>query len=409
MAGEGTLYQRKSGDKWYLIVSTGERKPNGQYKQKWIDLETTDKNEAKKRRIEKLAEFNKTGKVLEPSKQTYGEWLDFWLEEIKKPDLKSTAYDDYECQIRVHIKPKLGQIELRKLTSETLQKFYNEKRKDTKLGFDKNGNRIPTDKQLSARTIQKIQMIIRASLHKAYRLKKILENPDMDIDRIKYKSPPAKFLDPDEVPIFLEKVKKDRWVKTTFYSLIITTLGSGLRVGEVCTLKWDDINFKEWKIRVDETVERVKTHSETGPKQKLIWQEPKTERSNRVIPVPLDVIVSLRLLRWHQKKEKQNAAEFYTDENYVFAHPDGSIYNPKKVTDQFIHLTNRIGYPGITIHKLRHSYATMLLEKGEDTRTISDNLGHATNRVTEIYAHVIEKMKRRAAQRIEGFSKRKTS
>jgi integrase len=402
MAGDGTLFQRKSDQKCYFIYNTGEKIAKGKYKQKWHDLETTDKGEAKEKIKLLRADLVKKGRIDEPSKQTYGEWLDFWLEEIKRVNskkgepLKPKAYDDYECVIRVHIKPKLGQAKLKDITPEMLQKFYNKK-----------GNFTHSDKLLSTRTIQKIQMLVRASLQKALELRKIPENPDIFIDRVKYESPPAKYLTSEEVINFLEGAKKDRWVSFTFYAMIITDLGSGLREGEICALKWNDIDFKKWEIRVDEAVEQVRTHAETGKKQRLNWQDPKSKKSERGIPVPLDVIAHLRLQRICQRKDKINAGKDYKNQGYVFAHPDGRVYNPKKVCDKFIHLADRLGYPEVTFHKLRHSYATMLLENGEDSRTIQENLGHASNRVTEIYAHVIKKMQKRAAKRIEGFSKRK--
>jgi integrase len=420
MAGNGTLFQRKSDSECYFIYNTGEKTAKGRYKQKWIDLETKDKNVAKDKIKLLRADLVKKGRIDEPSKQTFGEWLDFWLEEIKKLNskkgepLKLKTYDDYECVIRVHIKPKLGHIKLKNITPEILQKFYNEKRKEHRLSpkKDAKGNFIPSDKLLSPRTIQKIQMLVRASLQKALELRKIPENPDIFIDRVKYEAPPAKYLISDdegfnEVADFLEKAKKDRWVTFTFYAMIVTDIGSGLRDGEICALKWDDIDFKKWEIRVDEAVAQIRTHAETGKKQRLNWQDPKSKKSERIIPVPSDVITHLRLLRWYQGKEKVKAGKNYDDQGYVFARPDGRLYSPKKVTDKFIHLANRIGYPGITFHKLRHSYATMLLERGEDSRTIQENLGHTTNRVTQIYAHVIAKMKKRAAKRIEGFTKKK--
>jgi integrase len=426
MAGEGTLFQRTPKSNIYYIYNTGEKViKNGKevYEQINVNLETKDPIVAKEKIKLIKADIVKTGKYNPPSSQTFGEWLDFWLEEVKKLNskkgepLKNKSYDDYEYIIRFHIKSKLGQLKLKNITPEILQKFYNAKRKEYKMSpkKDENGNFIPSNKLLSTRTIQKIQMIIRASLDKALELHKIPENPDAFIDRVKYKAPPAKYLSSDngesfdEINDFLEKAKKDRWVSYTFYAMIITDLGSGLREGEICTLKWDKIDFKKWQIKINEAVAQTRTHAKEGKKQHLVFQTTKSEKSDRTVPVPLDVIVHLRLLRWYQSKEKQKAGSDYNDQGYVFAQPDGRIFNPKKVTDKFIHLANRIGYPGITFHKLRHSYATMLLERGEDSRTIQENLGHASNQITDIYAHVLEKMKRRAANRIEGFTKKKVT
>jgi integrase len=409
MAGQGSLYQRKSNSKWYLILNTGERDENGRYKQKWIDLETTDKRIAQSKRIQIIAERDKKGRLDLPSNQTFGEWLTFWLEEVKRPrnkkgePLKPKAYDDYEYIIRVHIKPNLGQIPLKKLTSETLQRFYNSKQNENKLGFkkDKEGNRLPSEKPLSPRTLQKIQMIIRASLQTAVKLKKIPENPDLSLDRINYKSPKAKFLTSDELPDLLKKIRSDRW-----YGVYVTCSGSGTRLGEVSALRENDIDYKNWKIKIDESRELVRTHAEIGKKQKVIEQTTKSGKE-RTIPVPKDVIVILRYWRWKKKKEKEYAGEFYIDSDLIFVWDDGRPVNPKYLSDHFIALMKKHGYEGITLHKLRHSYATMLLEKGENTRVIQEQLGHARDEITQIYAHVIESMKKSAATKIEGFTKRK--
>lgn len=114
MGGEGSLFQRKKDHKYYLILSDGYdptlRGGKGGYRQKWIDLETTDEKEAKRKQKLILREIEAKGRYDAPSKESFGEWLDFWLEEIKRPNIKPTTYDDYEFIIRVHIKPLLGSI-----------------------------------------------------------------------------------------------------------------------------------------------------------------------------------------------------------------------------------------------------------------------------------------------------------
>ena len=82
MAGQGTLYQKKSNSKWYLIVSLGTKNEKGRYEQKWIDLETTDKNIAKERRISKLAEIQQKG-YQEPSKFTFRGYFGQWLKDCE--------------------------------------------------------------------------------------------------------------------------------------------------------------------------------------------------------------------------------------------------------------------------------------------------------------------------------------
>lgn len=407
MAGQGTLYQRKSNSKFYLIINLGTKNEKGKYQQKWIDLETTDKTIAKEKRNQILADLQRKGRYDEPSKQTFGEWLDFWLNEIAKPKVKPKTYDDYEYVVRFHIKPQLGSIPLKKLSPEQLQIFYNKKQGEKKLGFkvDDSKNRLPSDKALSSRTIQKIQMIIQTSLQKAVAMRKISENPNAFLERVKYKRPQAKYLSTSQIIDLLENIIEDRW-----YPAFVTSLGSGLRLGELVALKWDDINFKAALIRVDETVETVKTHQQSGPKQRLNWQDPKSEKSKRVVPVPSDVIEVLGELKKRQRKEKLNGGSFYNDQGYIFSWEDGRIVQPEYLSKHFNKLAKENGFEGITFHKLRHSYATMLLEKGEDIKTIQENLGHSSSQITsDIYAHVVDAMKERAAKKIDGFTKRKTN
>jgi site-specific recombinase XerD len=94
----------------------------------------------------------------------------------------------------------------------------------------------------------------------------------------------------------------------------------------------------------------------------------------------------------------------------VFVWEEGGRVRPDYLSKHFLKLIRKQGYEGITFHKLRHSYATMLLEAGEEMKVIQENLGHAELSTTSnIYTHVLEKMKKRAAQKLNGFTKRKAN
>ena len=408
MAGEGTLYQRKSGSKIYLIVSTGKKNSSGNYKRQWIDLQTTNKNIAKEKKKAILNDLEKKGRYDVPSKNLFSEWLDYWLNEFVKPKVKPKTFDDYEYIVRVHIKPKLGDYQLREITPELLLMFYNDKRSEKKLSpkKDTNGNYIASEKIISLRTLKKIQVTINASLEKAIAINKISENPNKYLDKIQYQSPEATFLNSDQIVEFLESIVNDRW-----YAAFVTDLGTGLRLGELIALTWDKIDLNNGIIEVSVTTTTIKNHNSVNNERKtsIITGTPKTEKSKRFVPMPDDVIEVLKKWKKNQTEEKLASKDYKNYDNHVFTWEDGRPVRADWLSSYFSKLIHKLGYNNITFHKLRHSYATMLLEAGEEMKVIQKNLGHSDLSTTsEIYTHVLEKMKVRAAKKLNGFTKRKT-
>jgi integrase len=208
----------------------------------------------------------------------------------------------------------------------------------------------------------------------------------------------------EQVADFLEKIKDDQW-----YPVYVTTFGSGARLGEIAALRWDDIDFKLSQIRIDEEVTTVKTHKKEGPKQRLNWGTTKSATSERIIPVPDDVIDVLKKWKTQQKEWYiQRGINKIKPNDLIFLWEDGRMARPEYLSHHFSKLTAKHGYEGITFHKMRHSFATMLLENGEEIKTIQEFLGHSSSEITaDIYTHVAETLKQRAKNRLSGFTKKK--
>lgn len=427
---EGILFQRKSTQKCYFVYYTG-KVIDGKRERPWIDLETTDREIAKEKIKQIRAELATKGKYDPPSKDTFGEWLDFWLNEIVKPkslDAPTSTYDYYESLIRVHIKPDLGEIQLKGLDQEDLLRFFNRLRIKKRLSQkrDANGNFIPSDKPLSPRTIRGVQDIVTMALDKAIKMRKIKENPLDGIDRISYQKKEVAFMTIEQVADFLDKIKYDPW-----YPIYVMDFGTGLRRSEIAALKWEDIDLENKFVRVNKAKVKINTYDEEGPKTKLVIKGTKSKKGNRIVPLPDDVVEALKRWRetqikdmweWENKriKEQEDLAagkkpkrkhprQPYQKSGYVFTFPDGRPVTPDHLTKHFSKLLKKHGYEGFSFHKQRHSFVTMLLENDEEMKTIQELLGDSTMKiVSDTYSHVAEKLKTRAANRLSGFTKAKS-
>jgi integrase len=401
--GEGHLRQREGSNTWFWV-----------YKKKWHCLETDNKIAANKKRDEIKASFVTKGRYDPPSKDSFEEWNAFWLNQIvaSDPELKQATYDDYESTIRVHINPELGEYQLKELTPEIMLTFYNKMRLKKKLSKKKDkktGLRIPSDDPLSLRTLEKVQRCCKASLEAAIRMRKITENPNSFLDKsttVHYHAPESKYLTSEEVLQFLEQNNKKYWYPLYVFPAIVTALGTGMRLGELAGLRWPNTDLKIGRIHVVEARKAVKNRDpKPGEgKTKIITQKTKSEKSTRYIPLPADVVAILRKLDFYQNK----GVTRINKDSYVFAWSDGLPIRPDTLSKEFKKLIREFGRGDITFHDLRHSYATMLLEAGEEMKTLQELLGHANfNTTANIYTHILEKMKARSAERLNGFTERK--
>lgn len=388
--GEGTIIHRKDG-RWMTAATIGGERV---YFYGQTQRETKEK-------LDKALEDSRKGLFIKPGKLAFEEWNLFWLNEIAKPEVQPNTYDFYEYLLRIHINPELGHIQLSKLQPDHLLKFYNQKRSEKRLSRKKKEQGQHTNQALSLRTVRGMQVVIQLSLNEAVKKHKIPWNPNSSIDIIKWKNPAVQFMEPNEVIDFLDKISKDRW-----YSAFLIDLGSGLRAGELAALKRTDYDEDKQTLFIHESVTEIKTYAAEGKKTMLNHQLPK-ENKTRIVPLPIDA--NFELQRWLAIQDgeiKQNPN--YVNQEYIFAWQDGRIVDPGYLSKHFLKLIREyLPDKKVHLHSLRHSYATMLIERGEDLKVVQENLGHANLATTSgIYAHVLERMKERAARKLDGFTKK---
>ena len=165
-----------------------------------------------------------------------------------------------------------------------------------------------------------------------------------------------------------------------------------MRRGELCGLKWQDIDYKNNLISIERAAQYL-------PGQGVFLKEPKNKSSIRVIKLPPFIFKMLKEYRVWQGTERLKCGSRWADGNYVFTNLDGYLYNPDNLTTQFHNFIKANKLPNVSIHSLRHTNATLQIAAGVDVRTVSKRLGHSqTSTTMNIYAHAIKSADEAAAE-----------
>lgn len=380
---EGSIYQRKDG-KWCAQITTG-RKENGTPKREYIYGKTRSEVSNKLNK----ALFNiSQGTFVESNRITLESWLDTWLFEYKKSNIRPTTFENYEYLTRVHIKPNIGYLLLKDLRTEHIQKFYNNLLSNGKV--DGSGG-------LSAKTINRIHVVIHSALRQAVKNNLIVTNISETTTLPKQVKKEIHFLAVWEQRKFYNLVQAER-LKAAF----ILELGTGIREGELLALTWKNVNFEEGTIKITRTLKRVKVFDDNSPtKTKLIFLEPKSDSGKRTIPLPLNVLNEMKEHQIRQNDEKDKNKALYEDNDLVFCTEIGRVIEPRNFLRTFYRLLNKSGLDHFNFHALRHTYATRLLEANEHPKVVQEILGHSDITLTlNTYSHVLPVIKKAAAAKI---------
>lgn len=394
--GEGSLYQLSDGRWCYAITFKGETKP------RYFTGKTAE--EAVNKKDEALKTLTQTGFLPKKNKVTVGQWMDFWMENYKVADLTDTGRESYENEIKYRIKPHIGDIKLADLRPLDVQQWVNK--------LSTNGRRDGKG-GLAPKTVVRAYGVLRQALDIAVEQELIISNPATkkvgnknQINLPKIPKPKIKHMTADDAAAFLEAIRDDY-----MYSAIVTDLAIGVRRGELLGLKWKDIDFKKGTVLVRRQLVR-KTSGECKLEERV-----KTDTGYRELQLPPEIITLLKIHKQQQLKQKQELMGIEDSskvveikpvktkkdpqaEDLVFCWPDGRWYTPDHFYRHLQRLLEKHGFEKLSVHGLRHTYATLAVALGIDISVLSKNMGHTDIATTAIYLHSDQEREKAAAAKI---------
>lgn len=349
--------------KWSSVGPDGKRKHHSE------TLKT--KKAADAFLAEKLDEVEK-GTFIAVSKETLGAFMERWLTAIS-PRLEEGTIYGYRSAIRNRIAPRLGHIPLQRLDELTIQEAY--------ATLESTGYKPST--------IVETHALLDSALTQAVAWRLLIRNPADGVITPTVKTPtPAVWTD-TEAAMFLAKADE---TKDRYAPIWRLGLDSGMRLGEMLALSWQDVAFERGTISVRRTLAR------TGKGGWRIGDHAKTSGSRRSIVVLPETLKALRRHKVAQAERRLSAGASWRDLGLVFDRGDGSWFNPATVQYAFEAARKRAGVSRITPHGMRHTMATLLLAAGVHPKIVQERMGHKTVKMTlDRYSHVTMTMQQDAA------------
>lgn len=376
--GEGSINRYKNG--WRASLTIGKN----------VDGKLIRKQFYGKTKIEALTKMNeykensRKGLIIKNDKMTFQQWYNIWLFEFKVNELKSSTVARYDVIYRNHIKDTIiGTMKLKDINTVILQTYYNDLIKQGK----------------TEKFIKYLNKSIKPAVKQAKRMHYILEDftENIIIPKGKSNSKENKAFSLEEQKEFIKSIKNHK-----YRMQFVLSLGTGLRIGELTALKWQDIDFKEGTLNVVRAVSGAYIPERLGlnvSKDRITT--PKTQASIRTITIPDAILKELIEYKKKQDKHKEKYKEIYNDKNYVFANEIGNYILIDTLRKSFSKVLKDNNIRHINFHGLRHTYATRLFEKGVPLKIIQKLLGHSSLEITaDIYTHIIKGEKISAVQEL---------
>ena len=365
--GDGTIRKRPDG-RWEGRIIIGHKR-DGTPMYKSVFGKT---QKATLKMLHQMIDLYCDVDLTEECRMTLGEWMDKWLDEYMIFTVRESTLDGYRCMTNNQVKRFIGDKQLSSLTTADIQKFYNKIKKQGRVKPNRDGSY-----ELADSMVRGIHMMLHEALDTAVKERLIAKNPTNGTTIPKNNYAEKQILGDEQLTRFREEIKGEEYWYDFFYLEVMT----GLRRGEICGLKWSDIDFGANKLRVQRSVSSKKGGG-------VNIGETKTNTGTRNIIMPPSVIDALR-------KRKQTAITAWVFP--AFLNPEQPIH-PEAAYRKLKVILKHAGLPQIRFHDLRHTFATHAMKGGVDAKTLSGILGHTNASFTlDTYTHVTSDMQKNAS------------
>lgn len=347
-------------NKYYVTLDFGY---DPETKKQVKKTQTFDKLTQARMALRKHEAARDVGQTVIPKDITVSQWLDTWMNDVVKLSRAVTTVYAYQLMIDNHIKPELGEIPLQKLMPTQLQKYYADKIRAGKI---------------STNTVRKHHDLLNTALSVAVKQGLILSNPAEKVEAPAVKQAEINYYSLEQIQTLLQLCEGTR------LEVLIKLAGLlGLRREEIMGLTWDCVDFENKRIFIREV--------RTTAASTVIVKDPKTATSRRTLFMPEDIQDVLLREREKQESFKNKLGDGYENSGYVFTHEDGRPVRPNYASELFKKFIEDNGLPPITLHGLRHSFASIASSKGVPMYDIGKALGHSSPSTTgKIYTHLLD-------------------
>lgn len=356
--GEGTIRRRPDG-RWEARVTVGLDE-HGKQRRRSVYGRTRAEV------AEKLARAQ--GDVLdgisaEPGRLRVGSYLDAWLDSVSRPRTRARTHVEYQ-RLAGHVRRHLARVPLAKLSPlhlETLQ---------TALEREKIG----------ARTRQAVHRLVHLALRDAQRRGLVRVNVADVVTAPRAPREPVRVLDSGELSRLLEAAAGRR-----IRPLAVLLASTGLRIGEALALRWRDVELRDLRVRVERSQVELTTKDSEGKKtSRILFTEPKSAASRRVVGIPRSAAAALEALRSSLPATPHPSRLVFTDSR------GGPWRRSNLLRREWHPLLEAAGLPRMGFHALRHTHASALLAEGHNARAVAARLGHGRpSLVLDVYGHLL--------------------